>query len=181
MLFRSNKRVLIGTEYGIYGTADITIATPVWSKENNSKLPNVPVFALRQQTNNSAACYNSGMIYAGTHGRGMWTCDTYYNPTVVGVEEIAAKDNTTVSTIKLYPNPASDNVSLSFTIEKSEAVTLNIYDLKGGLVMTKYLGKLLEGEQLMQIGTQDLISGNYIVSLTSSNAIVGTNRLVVVK
>ncbi len=176
-----NKRVLVGTEYGLYGTSDITVTNPIWSKENNNMLPNVPVTALRQQTRSSLECYNSGMIYAGTHGRGMWTTNNYYSQTAVGVNEITPKDKTTVSSIKLYPNPAHDNVNLSFNIEKSESLTLNIYDLKGNLVMTKYLGKLPEGEQLMQIGTEDLISGNYIVSLSSSNAIVGTNRLVVVK
>lgn len=179
--WKDNKRVLVGTEYGLYATSDIAATNPIWSKENNNKLPNVPVTTLRQQTHNSVACYNSGMIYAGTHGRGMWTCDTYYSPTVVGVNEITPKDKTTVSAIKLYPNPARENVNLSFHIDKVEALTLNIYDLKGMLVMTKYLGKLPEGDQLMEISTQDLISGNYIVSLNSSNAIIGTNRLVVVK
>jgi hypothetical protein len=179
--YKDSKRVIVGTEYGVYGTSDITAATPVWVKENNNKLPNVPVFMLRQQTNNSAACYNSGMIYAGTHGRGIWTCDTYYNQSVVGIEEIAAKDKTIVSTIKLYPNPAKDFVNVTFNIEKSESLMFNVYDLKGGLVISKNLGKLPEGEQLMQIGTEDLISGTYIVSLNSSSAIVGTNRLVVIK
>jgi hypothetical protein len=179
--YKDTKRVIVGTEYGVYGTSDITAATPVWVKENNNKLPNVPVFMLRQQTNNGAACYNSGMIYAGTHGRGIWTCDNYYNQSVVGIEEIAAKDKTIVSTIKLYPNPAKDFVNVTFNIEKSESLTFNVYDLKGGLVISKNLGKLPEGEQLMQIGTEDLISGTYIVSLNSSSAIVGTNRLVVIK
>ncbi len=179
--YKDTKRVIVGTEYGVYGTSDITAAVPVWVKENNNKLPNVPVFMLRQQTNNSASCYNSGMIYAGTHGRGIWTCDTYYNQSVVGVEEIAAKDKTIVSTIKLYPNPAKDFVNVTFNIEKSESLMFNVYDLKGGLVISKNLGKLPEGEQLMQIGTEDLISGTYIVSLNSSSAIVGTNRLVVIK
>ncbi len=179
--YKDTKRVIVGTEYGVYGTSDITISNPIWVKENNNKLPNVPIFMLRQQTNNSAACYNSGMIYAGTHGRGIWTCDNYYNQSVVGIEEITAKDKTIVSTIKLYPNPAKDFVNVTFSIEKSESLMFNVYDLKGGLVISKNLGKLPEGEQLMQIGTEDLISGTYIVSLSSSSAIVGTNRLVIIK
>jgi hypothetical protein len=179
--YKDTKRVIVGTEYGVYGTSDITALNPIWVKENNNKLPNVPVFMLRQQINNSAACYNSGMIYAGTHGRGIWTCDNYYNQSVVGIEEIAAKDKTIVSTIKLYPNPAKDFVNVTFNIEKSESLMFNVYDLKGSLVISKNLGKLPEGEQLMQIGTEDLISGTYIVSLNSSSAIVGTNRLVVIK
>ena len=179
--YKDTKRVIVGTEFGVYGTSDISVATPVWTKENNNKLPNVPVFMLRQQTYNSAACYNSGMIYAGTHGRGIWTSDNYFNPTSVGIQEITAKDKTVVSAIKLYPNPARENVNLSFNIEKSESLVLNVYDLKGGLVISKNLGKLPEGEQLMQIGIEDLISGTYIVSLNSNTAIIGTNRLVVIK
>jgi hypothetical protein len=72
-------------------------------------------------------------------------------------------------------------VNLSFTIKKQENLTLSVYDLKGVLVITKILGKLPEGEQLMQIGTEELISGTYIVSLSSNTEIVGTNRLVVIK
>ncbi len=179
--YKDTKRVLVGTEFGIYGTSDITVANPVWTKENNNKLPNVPVFMLRQQTHNSADCYNSGMIYAGTHGRGIWTSDNYYDQSVVGINEITAKDKTIVSTIKLYPNPTSDITNLLFNIEKSESLMLNVYDLKGSLVISKNLGKLPEGEQLMQISVEDLIPGTYIVSLNSSTAIVGTNRLVVIK
>lgn len=176
-----SKRVIVGTEYGIYATSDITAATPVWTKENNSKLPNVPVFMIRQQTKHSGFCYNSGIIYAGTHGRGIWASDTYFKQSVVGINEIAQADKTQVNGIKLYPNPTRDMVNLSFNIAKSENLTLSVYDLKGVLVITKNLGKLPEGEQLMQIGTEDLISGTYIVSLNSSNAIVGTSRLVVIK
>ncbi len=175
------KRVLVGTEHGLYATADITATTPIWTKENNSKLPNVPVFMIRQQTNHSGFCYNSGIIYAGTHGRGIWGSDNYYNKSVVGINEIAVKDKTQVNGIKLYPNPTRDIVNLSFNISKSENLSLLIYDLKGVLVVNKVLGKLPEGEQLMQISTDDLISGTYIVSLNSSNEIVGTNRLVVIK
>ena len=179
--FNDGKRVLVGTEHGLYATSDITVTNPVWAKENNGKLPNVPVFMLRQQTNNSAFCYNSGAIYAGTHGRGIWGCDTYYKKSVVGINEIAPKDKTVVNYIKLYPNPARELVNLSFTISKVENLTLNVYDLKGVLVISKSLGKLPEGEQLLQIGTEELISGTYIVSLNSTDAIIGTNRLVVVK
>lgn len=179
--FNDGKRVLVGTEHGLYATSDITVTNPVWSKENNGKLPNVPVFMIRQQTKNSAFCYNSGAIYAGTHGRGIWGSDTYYNKSVVGINEIAPKDKTVVNYIKLYPNPTRDLVNLSFTISKVENLTLNVYDLKGVLVISKSLGKLPEGEQLLQVGTEELISGTYIVSLNSSDAIIGTNRLVVVK
>lgn len=179
--FNDTKRVLVGTEHGLYATSDITIANPVWTKENNSQLPNVPVFMIRQQTKNNAYCYNSGAIYAGTHGRGIWATDKYYSASVVGVNEIAPKDKTVVNAIKLYPNPTRDMVNLTFTISKVENLMLNIYDLKGVLVLSKNLGKLPEGEQLMQIGTEDLISGTYIVSLTSTDAIIGTNRLVIVK
>ena len=178
---KNTNRVLIGTEHGLYATSDITVANPTWAKENNNKLPNVPVFMLRQQTKSNLDSYNSGMIYAGTHGRGIWASDTYYSQFTVGINEITPKDKTLVSEIKLYPNPTRDMVNLSFTIKKQENLTLSVYDLKGVLVITKILGKLPEGEQLMQIGTEELISGTYIVSLSSNTEIVGTNRLVVIK
>lgn len=181
MEYKDPKRVLVGTEYGLYATSDITVASPVWTKENNNQLPNVPVFMLRQQTNPSFRCYNSGMIYAGTHGRGIWAADNYFDQSYVGINEIAPKDKTAISTIKLYPNPTRDMVNLAFNIETVEQLVLNVYDLKGVLVYSKNLGKLPEGEQLLQIGTEDLISGTYIVSLNSSSAIVGTSRLVVIK
>ena len=79
-----------------------------------------------------------------------------------------------ISTVEL-------SLNLSFTITKSENLTLSIYDLKGVLVQNKVLGKLPEGEQLMQISADDLISGTYIVSLNSSTEIIGTNRLVIIK
>lgn len=83
-----NKRVLVGTEKGIYSTADITAAQPAWAKETGGGFPaNVPVFQIRQQKNESYKCYNSGVIYVATAGRGLWSTDKYLTNYAIGIEE----------------------------------------------------------------------------------------------
>ncbi|MBP9068215.1 MAG: T9SS type A sorting domain-containing protein [Bacteroidia bacterium] len=179
-----NKRVLVGTDRGVYVTDDISVASPTWVDAKNASsttnaLPNVQIFDIKQQKASTWDSYNSGIIYVATNGRGAWLNKNYLVQTVIGVEEnnIIAK-NTGLS---LYPNPTNGNVTLNFFAADNENIVINVMDLSGRVVKSESQKNLSYGYADHTISTNDLSSGVYIVNVTSSKGIKRVSKLVVSK
>lgn len=186
----NNKRVLVGTETGLYSTSDITAANPTWVKEvgtGTMVLPSVPVFQIRQQTlpnwykYGSSAAFNSGMIYVATHGRGIWSTDKYLAPFNIGIEETVSNKNTFSTSMKLYPNPTSNDVNVWFNTATEGDFKLTVMDVSGRVVLQYNAGKLMEGEQIVPLNTSSLTSGIYFVNVNGSNDFNSVSKLVISK
>ncbi|MCX6257087.1 MAG: T9SS type A sorting domain-containing protein [Bacteroidia bacterium] len=169
----SNIRVVVGTEYGIYRTEDITASPCVWSDENSNGMQNVQVCCLRQQTfpnNWLHNIYNThGVIYAGTHGRGIFRCEDFKGP--LDVPEIP-EATVSKSSIIVYPNPAVDLANVSFRLIKQSDVTINVFDLQGKLVKTEIYGSMSSGTHKLSVNVNGLSKGSYIMSINT-----GYNKL----
>ena len=82
--------------------------------------------------------------------------------------------------INVYPNPASGNVSISFSTIGTSKTKLELYDMSGKLVKNLYEGVLSENaRKKIDLQTKDLSAGIYIVRLQTGNKIVSQNKLVV--
>ncbi|OFY87303.1 MAG: hypothetical protein A3F72_17550 [Bacteroidetes bacterium RIFCSPLOWO2_12_FULL_35_15] len=177
------KRVIVGTEYGIYSTSDITAANPVWSTDNgiNQKFPNTPVFKIRQQRRDGSEVTNPYVIYAGTHGRGAWKSETFIGPLTIGINEPnSSVFNSLESGIKIYPNPMTEKGTVAFNLASTSSVIVSIYNLQGKLVKSIKSGLLIAGDQKIEINTAEFSKGTYLLSIDGS-AVHATSKFVVVK
>jgi len=174
-----NKKVFVGTDFGIFRTDDITAPSPTWVDANNNQLPSIQVFDIKQQVMRPWDAYNSGVIYAATNGRGVWVNKDFQTPYYVGVEEFeAAKIENNMS---LYPNPTNGSVYVSFTAVDGETATINVMDINGRVIKTEKLGKLNSGDLTYAFETNDLASGMYIVNINGTSGIKRVAKLVVTK
>lgn len=174
------KYVVIGTEYGMFTTEDITAANPTWVEENQGIGGRVPVFMIRQQSNFANAdtgvaidpdgnyvltlfpgVTNSGFIYIGTHGRGIFYNSNFFYP----AESI--RDNTAISEsfMRIFPNPANEYTNVSFAIQSTDNVRIRIFDLKGTIIRDIDMGTLNIGQYQQHIDCSDLSVGTYIVNV----------------
>ncbi|MGM0647381.1 MAG: T9SS type A sorting domain-containing protein [Bacteroidota bacterium] len=187
----NGSNVLLGTEYGIFATDDITASTVNWVEENVG-LDRVPVYMLDQQRMNLPymsiqneidgqiftdvypGVTNYGRIYAATYGRGFFSTDKY-----TGLAE-PAESFTDVQKleVKLYPNPASNNAHLEFELLKSSDVLFRVYDLNGRLLMTEQQN-LTSGLQKVSLDISRLNKGNYIIQMITEDQKVA-KRLIVI-
>ena len=71
----------------------------------------------------------------------------------------------------MVPNPASDEVKVSFTNSKKEDVSIRVLDLSGVSIYNKSLGVLQSGS--VKVPLTNFASGIYMVELTS-----GTEKVV---
>lgn len=174
-----NKKVFVGTDFGVYTTNDITAPSPTWTDANNNQLPIIQVFDIKQQVMRPWDAYNSGAIYAATNGRGVWINKDYQTPYYVGVEEFGAVN--IENNMVLYPNPTNGTVFVSFTAVDGESATINVMDINGRIVKTENLGKLNSGDLTYGFETSELSSGMYIINISGTSGTKRVAKLVVTK
>lgn len=87
---------------------------------------------------------------------------TAITATTTGLDQTSAPFSSAV----LYPNPASDITSLSFTLNKTSPVMVDIYDLAGVRVKQLVYADLSEGQNTIEISTQSLQNGLYFIRLS---------------
>ncbi len=84
-----------------------------------------------------------------------------------------------IQDIKLYPNPATDQVTLSFKSEVSMEIPIQIMDANGRVVTTQS-NRSTPGKNKVNFDVSNLPNGNYMVRITTKT-FSNTQRLVVVK
>jgi hypothetical protein len=176
-----NDLVFIGTEFGIYVTNDIESGNPTWMAENNN-LGGVPVFMLKQQTvrkGNDTITFvnidttyvvykgvnNFGVIYGATFGRGLISLDEFQKP--VGISDPGKPGPE--GQLLIYPNPATDRITVEFDVTTAGPVEISIFDFQGKLVKQVDLGTRPEGNHEAILNCSALKAGSYILRLRSGN------------
>ncbi len=155
---------LAGTEYGIMYSDN---NGSDWTFVNNGDMVRVPVFGLRQQKRRPWNAENSGVVYAGTHGRGVFVSDFFNVPTSIGDTEAEVAS---FSDLKVFPNPMTDAGTIEFNMAVSDNVDLYIYTLDGRLVQSK-MNQVVgagAGKQL-QFDASDLSTGTYIIQVQTGD------------
>lgn len=163
MIEMSNPNVvLVGTEYGIYATENITAsaAAIVWTEENTG-MNRVPVFGIRQQSQLVPDMTNYGMVYIGTHGRGFFETNMFMS----SVPEVDATPVLAKPGLRIFPNPVIDQAGINITLPVASKVVVNIYDLFGRVVKTIDLGQMSVGSQSEYFDLSDLSRGTYVMQL----------------
>lgn len=83
------------------------------------------------------------------------------------------------SVLSVYPNPSNASTTVSFDVKGDAEVSVNVTDLSGKVVYASNLGSV-KGAQKVNINTESLNSGIYMVNV-NMNGTVSTTKLVVKK
>ena len=129
-----------------------------WSQENIG-LGNVPSFMLHQQWYPGE---NYGQIYVGTHGRGIFKSGTFNNRDEFYLEDPISEEETIEEYLSVYPNPVTNQLTVSFVSETDEKGDVSIYDLTGKLLIHTQVDLVMGSNQIpMDVST--LPKGTYLV------------------
>ncbi|MBR1626386.1 MAG: Omp28-related outer membrane protein [Bacteroidales bacterium] len=100
---------------------------------------------------------------------------------IIGFEEVGLNEaNGNIFQSMIYPNPAKDVATLNINMGQSDNAVINVVDLMGREVMNLGQQNLKSGENILQINTSELANGIYYVRIITNNGMV-TNKLNVVK
>jgi len=95
------------------------------------------------------------------------TVDVFFTAGIDGQE-------TTLSNVKIYPNPTSDIINITFDNLKTDKLIVEIFDINGRCIYSKVLGKAA-GAFNYAINLAEFNPGNYTVRLTSGNSTGSVN------
>jgi len=152
--------LLAGTEYGIWYSGD---NGETWSEANNGEMVRVPVFDLRQQKREPWNVSNSGVVYAGTHGRGVFKSSYLLTPTSVEdiVEEVPV-----LNELRVFPNPVTSRASVSFDLGTTADIEMYIYSIDGRLIEAFQEQRVGSGiNRQIDFDASDYAIGQYILQL----------------
>lgn len=152
--------IVVGTSEGVFVTED---GGAVW--ENASAgFEGTPVYEVRQSWRTwDEGARRPGEIYIGTYGRGIWASASY-----LGIGENDAAGNQIFKTkLKTYPNPTTDNTTLTFNLSETSNVTVHVYNITGTKVKSITHKNVSPGAQTLTIDGSDLANGTYIIKFVA--------------
>lgn len=161
---RNNPQlVILGTEFGLWATANIEAPGVSWSDEND-ELSYVPVYDVRQQRLPWDQARNTGMYYIGTHGRGLWE-----SASLTGTPEPDQTDAAGQFTgVHIFPNPVCSQAYLEFNAIGAGTVSIGIYDIHGRQVRS-WQERMVNGTNRVAIDAASLRQGYYFARLENES------------
>jgi hypothetical protein len=149
-------RIIAGTEFGAWVSLNSGAS---WSAQND-EMGAVPVYDVRQQYRSWEECTNSGTIYFGTHGRGIWSSNDF-----LSIEENKKEEKAQLTSFNLYPNPATNFTNVELELTKAADVTISVFSLTGQMVANETLTNRQQGKLKYRVNTATLPKGIYFVTV----------------
>ncbi|MGS0749097.1 T9SS type A sorting domain-containing protein [Halpernia sp. GG3] len=151
------SEVIIGTELGVWGTANFMDPSPTWAQYAGD-MGNVRVTDLDYRP-------STFTVLASTYGRGAWT-------NTIG-DALSTSNVISNSSVKIYPNPSNGILHVKYDNVKYKNLTVTIFDASGKLVFTKIN---VSSDQEFQT---NLIKGFYVLKAMSGTEKVLSSSLLI--
>jgi photosystem II stability/assembly factor-like uncharacterized protein len=140
--------VFAGTDIGVYVTTD---GGANW-RPYGTGMPNVVINDIKITPN--------GILYAASHGRGMWMSDVVLSnegiPPVLPERPLLGVN---------YPNPFSSSTVIPFSLPRAGRISLHLFDAQGRIVRTLLDGELPAGDHACKLTGDGLRSGVYFCTI----------------
>lgn len=101
-----------------------------------------------------------------------------FNPEPAPCSLASIQENDLIA-LNVYPNPASNQATITFSNSVNEKVTIQAYNMIGEVIYTSQLA-VVSGVNQIQLDLQDFRTGNYLIQITSENTLT-TSKLEVIK
>lgn len=158
--------IIIGTEFGVMTSNDGNN----WEFVNVGMAPLAdalacPVMSVEQQwrqDDNYSQPTNKGVVYAGSHGRGIFKSDN-----LVSVQN-NFQDEVEKELFSVYPNPVTGGqLNVNVDLNAPQDVLINIFSMNGQLVKVVRKDDVV-GMQRMTIDINELSRGQYFLQLNTA-------------
>jgi len=108
-----------------------------------------------------------GIVFEYNGASGMEFAELVAGMEVTSVSGITENDLT--SSVNVFPNPFTDNTTLSFSAAEAGQASVVVYNLVGKKVIEINLGNIAAGTQTIDLDFAAMEAGIYLVSLTAGN------------
>lgn len=115
---------------------------------------------------------------------GMWANPSKKNTTWIAelslssLAGITQQSNNSTNELSLYPNPTTELMNVSITIEKSDVLKFEVLDITGKLVKLLLQDKVKAGKNNFSFSTTPLANGIYFLKVSSASKEILTQKFV---
>jgi hypothetical protein len=107
---------------------------------------------------------------------------------VINVEEVAMNtlitsidENKTVeASFKVYPNPSTHLTNLTFQLNESKQVSIEVVDITGKRLIQEEMGQMVQGNQFVELDVSSLAEGFYFLNLRLDEKVI-TKKISIVR
>lgn len=154
-----------GTSTGLFSTTNLDGAKTIWQQES-------PDLIGRSIVDMIDARSTDGWILVATQGNGIFS--SYFQPTGTGYQHATIHAKLEQN----YPNPATRETHIKFTIPKNEHVKVILYNQEGQLLNVIMDQFIQQGDHVVSCSTASLPNGIYYYTLNSSSGNVSRKMIV---
>ena len=155
------------------------------SFEANHNMNSIPSPFINIQKGNDfiGICLDDNFVYNAWCDLRTGNTEIFINKTAMtvftDVSEITKNDE---MQLKVFPNPTSENATMTFNVKQKQFLQITLYDMQGKLVKTIASQNYTEGEQQLKIVTTDIKAGSYLVRIQAEDhSVLSTTLLLVDK
>jgi hypothetical protein len=112
----------------------------------------------------SSVAVNDTIVFAGTYGAGVWKRTI---SEIMGTNELQITDYR----LQIYPNPASERLTINYQLSTNSHVSIKVYDIMGREVDESGIMNYELGINKINYDVSKLLSGVYFVKLSTDNAL----------
>lgn len=102
---------------------------------------------------------------------------SFFLGTAVGIDDI----NASLSNVNLFPNPATDHLTVDFTLTENKAVQVQVFNAIGQEMEISQYGDGMTGSNTIRLNVTDLPEGIYYAQIMLDGNIAATKRFVIAK
>ncbi|HBH06188.1 MAG TPA: hypothetical protein DDX92_06270 [Flavobacteriales bacterium] len=161
---QNSDLILVGTSIGLFATDSVAGDSTVWIPQAENEIGNVVVEMIDHRI-------HDGFTVIGTHGMGAFKA--YYTDSTwleLGRKKVIEER----SVVKVYPNPASDEVWIEYAGKNLSKASVQIFDLQGQLTQIQ---NTQLSENRIRLDIRDLQQGSYLYRLKTDREII-TGRFI---
>jgi len=118
--------------------------------------------------------YNSANSQSG----GIRERSRHFTWSQIGSLGLETQPNTDVVLHQNYPNPFSEQTTISFSLNKNSKVNVNIINLQGVVVKELLSEHLSQGDHMLLWNRSDIAAGVYLIQLVTENEIQTTSCII---
>lgn len=154
-----NNEVILGTYFGVWGTANFQSANPTWALYSNG--------LGKFKVNHFDYRPSDKTILAVTYGRGAFTTQIDDGGLATG----NAQHN--LLTKQVYPNPTRGPLHVKFEGENNKTADIELFDTSGKLVITR---KNIKSEEEFSI--ESLPKGTYVLKASQNGTMIYSSVII---
>lgn len=130
----------------------------------------------QRKYNNSGEVWISGMY--GMYGTLNHLHATWIAQLGISISLETPKIPTPPTEVTTFPNPFLEQFEVMFTLEKSEVLKFNLYDMQGKLIRVLLYDKVKAGTSRFTFSGAALAKGSYLLNITSNERLVTSKKIV---